>query len=569
MKRVLTMPSRGCSKTAKVISRKPLRRHALTTACVGLMGCFRRAVLTCAATSGLIALAACGAGGDSAPNAAPADVTLAIAWNETLAPTSIRHVGHNAVWSRGGLGLWDEQARAVKEDVRALVEALRPGVLRWPGGARAMAYHFDETIGPVTGRSPQCDTFTGMLDATSWGMDEALTFAESIGAQLTLVTPWHDGTPQRAAAMVAYANADPASTVVLGVDANGREWGTAGEWAARRVANGHAAPYDVPFLEVGNEQYLTVQPGSNVCGTDRPFTQAERVANGVYIPSTARDVATQVALTARAVKAVDPTILVGVPALSDVTGAPQDPATAVSVVDSERGTRDAWNPTMVELAGAYFDFWVVHTYSVGMDVSRLRLADEMRHTVERLRTLSDHAVAVTEFGTFFDSGTLMNALLSADFVRVAVEERLLMNLRHLLIEDLPSGLFATSAAILGPEHRLMPGYHAMRLMSGLRALAVPVTSSEPNVAVLATSADDRAALTIAIIDRRYEGAALTVRVPLPAGRFTGELSVLSGLSLMSDDSEVTIARNSIEGEGFVDVTLPLHGLLVIDLTRRQ
>ena len=106
-------------------------------------------------------------------------------------------------------------------------------------------------------------------------------------------------------------------------------------------------------------------------------------------------------------------------------------------------------------------------------------------------------------------------------------------------------------------------------MSGLRALAVPVTSSEPNVAVLATGADDRAALTIAIIDRRYEGAALTVRVPLPAGRFTGEVSALSGPSLISDDSEVTIARNSIEGAGFVDATLPLHGLLVLDLARPQ
>ena len=139
---------------------------------------------------------------------------------------------------------------AVRAGVDALVTQLRPGVLRFPGGSRAMLYHFDETVGPYADRKPQCDTFTGELDATTWGMDEALQYAEQHGAAVTLVTPWGDGTPERAAAMVAYANATTSSTTAIGVDANGRDWGTAADWAARRAANGYPAPYGVPFVRV-------------------------------------------------------------------------------------------------------------------------------------------------------------------------------------------------------------------------------------------------------------------------------------------------------------------------------
>src|SRR3569623_143540 len=259
---------------------------------------------------------------------AGARVEIGVHWDQSIGAVGPRLLGHNAVWSRGGLGLWDESSHAVRPDVDALVTDLRPGMLRAPGGTRAMIYHFDETIGPYADRKPQCDTFTGELDATSWGMDEARRYAEQHGAAVTLVTPWYDGTPERAAAMVAYANADASSTVAIGVDANGRDWGTAGDWAAQRAANGHPAAYGVPFVEVGNEQYLSLKPGKTVCGTDRPYTEAERLENGATLPSTARDVAPQVAKTARLIKQADPHILVGAPALTDVLGMQMDPATA-------------------------------------------------------------------------------------------------------------------------------------------------------------------------------------------------------------------------------------------------
>ena len=492
-------------------------------------------------------------------------VEIDVHWDQPIATVGPQLLGHNAVWSRGGLGIWDETNHAVRADVDALVTQLRPGVLRFPGGSRAMLYHFDETIGPYADRKPQCDTFTGELDATTWGMDEALRYAEQHGAAVTLVTPWGDGTPERAAAMVAYANATTSSAIEIGVDANGRDWGTAAEWAARRAANGHPAPYGVPFVEVGNEQYLSLRPGTYVCGTDRPFTQAERLENGVYIPSTARDVAQQIAKTARLIKQIDPAIRVGAPALTDVLGMAMDPATAISDVDRDLATGDAWNPTLLAVAGADFDFFVLHIYSFSSSPERVRLADELAQTIDALHALGgSQSFAVTEFGTLFDGDTQLNALISADFVRVAAEHGVLASLRHILIEDQPSGLFATSAAILGDTHLLTPGYHAMAALAGaLQPVAVAWQSPQPQVVVLATRDDATQTLGIAVIDRRLEPTPVDLALPLPPGHWHGTQVIEAADSLTSAD--IQLERTDIDASGELAFTLPANGLAVFRL----
>ena len=492
-------------------------------------------------------------------------VALAVDWDRSIGTVGPQLLGHNAVWSRGGLGIWDDSGHAVRADVDALVTALHPGMLRFPGGSRAMLYHFDETIGPYADRKPQCDTFTGALDPTTWGMDEALQYAEHVGATVTLVTPWGDGTPERAAAMVAYANATAASTFVIGVDANGRDWGTAAEWAARRAANGHAAAYGVPLVEIGNEQYLNLRPGTDVCGTDRAFTQAERLENGVYIPSTARDVATQISKTARLIKQIDPAIRIGAPALTDVLGVQMDPATAISEVDRNLATGDAWNPTLLALAGADFDFFVLHIYDFSSTPERVRLADQLDDTIDAIHALgATQAFAVTEFGTLYDGDTQLNALISADFVRVAAERGLLANLRHILIEDQPSGLFATSAAILGDTHLQTPGYHAMAALAGaLQPVAVGATSPQPEIEVLATRDDATRTLGIAVIDRRLEPTSVELALPLPPGAWHGTRTIESAVSLTSPD--VTIDQVDVDASGELRFTLPANGLAVVRL----
>jgi hypothetical protein len=77
------------------------------------------------------------------------------------------------------------------------------------------------------------------------------------------------GTPQEAAAYLAYLNGDVNNHFQIGTDVNGKDWQTVSFWASLRgqqplnnddglnhLRTGHAAPYNFTYLEVGNEAYF-------------------------------------------------------------------------------------------------------------------------------------------------------------------------------------------------------------------------------------------------------------------------------------------------------------------------
>ena len=63
------------------------------------------------------------------------------------------------------------------------------------------------------------------------------------------------GTAEEAAAAVAFFNGDVDDDRVIGVDEEGRDWQTVGEWARLRAAGGHPDPARIELWEVGNEVY--------------------------------------------------------------------------------------------------------------------------------------------------------------------------------------------------------------------------------------------------------------------------------------------------------------------------
>jgi len=142
----------------------------------------------------------------------------------------------------------------------------------------------------------------------------------------------------------------------------------------------------------------------------------------------------------------------------------------------------------------------------------------------------------------------------------------LANLRHILIEDQPSGLFATSAAILGDTHLQTPGYHAMAMLAdALQPVAVDVSSPEPQVTVLATRDDATDTLGIAVIDRRLVQKPIELALPLPAGQWTGTQTIESADSLTSSD--VQLDQTPVDARGQLAFTLPANGLAVFRLSR--
>lgn len=471
--------------------------------------------------SSVLVLAGCGAGAGGA-----ADAVIAPAWDDDAVHVPRAVLGHNTVWSRGGLGLWDDAAGDVDGEAWSHVEPLAPGALRFPGGTRALRWHFAGTIGDA--RVPQCDTFTGELDATRYGFDEMLDVAGRLGAPISLVTPLGDGTPGEAGEMLAHAA---------------------------------GAAADVLLVEIGNEPYLSLPVGpSSSCGRPGRFTQDERWEGDVAIPITATDYAAQVRLHADALRAVDPEVIVGAAAMSDFA-AESDVATAVA--NNDLATGDAWNPRLLADAGDAFDAWILHPYDFSALDERITLAERARAVSRDLVALdAGKRIAVTEFGTLFDGDTLLSAVLAADFVRVAIEERWQVLMRHILIEDDPDEPFATSAAILGPEHERTPAWHVAHLLAThLEDTAVPVESTE-DLVVLATRGDG---VTVVLIDRRVvpSDPVLEVEVRLPAGAWTGTATTITAPALTSRD--ITIDETEVTGDSAVTVAVPPMSVTVIAL----
>lgn len=90
------------------------------------------------------------------------------------------------------------------------------------------------------------------------------------------------GEPAEAAAWVAYANGDPASTQVIGKDSKGNDWKTVGFWAGLRAASplptddgynllriSHAPPLGIQLWTIGNEPWNNGYYGqSRTIGSD-------------------------------------------------------------------------------------------------------------------------------------------------------------------------------------------------------------------------------------------------------------------------------------------------------------
>jgi hypothetical protein len=526
----------------------------------------------------LILLAGCGG------SEAAADLTIAPAWDGALLDVRPAVRGHNTVWSRGGLGLWDESAGDVDADAWAAVAPIAPGALRFPGGTRGLRWHFAGTVGDA--RVPQCDTFRGDVDATRYGLDEMLDVAARVEAPVALVTPLAEGTPEEAAAMLAFASGGDGS---IGTDRDGVDWGTASAWAARRTS----PAADVLLVEIGNEPYLDLQVGPPTsCGRAGRFAQNTRWEGETPIPITAADYAAQLRLHADALRAVDPDVIVGAAAMSEYAAdAPDDAATAVASNDaaacrramgSPRAKRapsrggntrrepacenDPWNPRLAADAGDAIGAWVLHPYDFSAQDDRVLLAERTRTLAHGLAAIADRPVAVTEFGTFFDADTMLNAILTAEFVRVGVEEQWLTVMRHILIEDDPDEPFAQSAAVLGPDHAITPGGEVAALLAEhLRAQAAPIEPVADDLAALATiSADD---LAIVLIDRRTRATdpVRTVELALPDGAWRGVAIARSATGLTSR----AITRDEVEvaGQGAVTVAVPPTSVTIVRLAR--
>jgi alpha-L-arabinofuranosidase len=280
--------------------------------------------------------------------AEPPEASVDLSLSDTVGPTKPNVFGQNVVFFQGGYcgHLIDESTQKVYPEVVKALREERPTLLRYPGGLYGNFFHWQETIGPVSERKRQ--SINGELpdQLPLLGVDEFLRLAataDDCGALMIVNVSKSsrrlDGTAKEAAAWVAYCNAMPDNEHFLGIDETGRDWKTAGYWAAQRARNGHPAPYRVEHWELGNE--------------------LNQAAPSVYKSTeyllTAEEYARRAAEFIREMKAVDPGIKIGVHGYSECCQPAANPR-------SFKGG-GPWVPVVVGGLGGKFDFFVWHHYN--------------------------------------------------------------------------------------------------------------------------------------------------------------------------------------------------------------
>ncbi len=197
----------------------------------------------------------------------------------------------------------------VRADTEAMIAALHPSFQRWPGGNVAQDYHWQWGIGPRDLRPVFLNkAWSNAPEPNDFGTDEYLAYCQRLHIEPT-ITVNVDGagaTPEEAAHWVEYVNGPITS-----------------KYGAMRAANGHASPYNVKQWELGNEIFG---------GWVRGHVTAEQYARAAV-------------RYAKAMRAVDPSLRL------------------VAVGEGIFPGSDAWNSTVLQIAGPEIQYLAVHDYT--------------------------------------------------------------------------------------------------------------------------------------------------------------------------------------------------------------
>ena len=486
--------------------------------------------------------------------------TLTSPADDPAARLSITFQGTGTVWLGAASLMPAATLGGWRLDVLVAARALRPGILRWPGGNFASAYHWQDGLGPRDRRPVRADPAWGALEPNDVGTDEFIALCRALGAEPYLCVNAGTGTPEEAAAWVEYCNG-PAES----------------RYGALRAAHGHAEPYGVRYWGVGNEIY-----GNWQCGHVDDETYARR-----YLEF------------ARAMRAVDPEI-------------------RLVAVGAQEYEAPGWNDTVLAIAGNEIDYLSLHHYTPGYGPGELpgdhrpdheRLYPVVVAGPERLQELLDDAEAtIARHGLAGRVQVALdewNAWVHPHYECAAAEPYLLrdglyaasmLNLLHRRCRLVPMACLAQLVNVLGAIYTTPAGlfttpvYLANRLYAGhTGAISVetavqsptfpapaeaflPARSDAPYIDAQATTDEAGSRLYLAVVNRhRHEPISLQVTVdgavvgPLATGHELNGPSALSGNSITNPDVVRVEAVPAFEAGNRFTYLFPPHSATIMEL----
>ncbi|NIK71907.1 LamG-like jellyroll fold domain-containing protein [Paenibacillus sp. BK720] len=150
--------------------------------------------------------------------------------------------GANSRYYFDGRGMYDPVNKEVYPDFYDSYNDAGIKAMRYPGGTVANLFKWQRAVGNGNGTNPdsglpQVHGMDQSVMSVNFNLDEALKFTENTGTELTYMYGMGNGDPTDAANLVQYLN---------GTDTNN-------PYVQLRISNGHPAPYNITYFEIGNE----------------------------------------------------------------------------------------------------------------------------------------------------------------------------------------------------------------------------------------------------------------------------------------------------------------------------
>lgn len=160
---------------------------------------------------------------------------------------------------------WKNRPNGLRPDLAEMLAALKPEYIQFPGGCTAESatmdrcWNWKNSIGPLEERPGSTRSRWWYKNDLYFGLDEYLQLCEDLGAEPLYTTSAGIDERPNLPEFYAIASLDDMQPIIDDIldlieYCNGSELTN---WGAKRVSNGHAAPYNLKYIEIGNENYFT------------------------------------------------------------------------------------------------------------------------------------------------------------------------------------------------------------------------------------------------------------------------------------------------------------------------